>query len=148
MAFLPRLALALKALSMSGGAGWPRKWASISRWSDAGLRAAYVPPHNLDVPADPFPGRKRPGLTLLDWDRTLPEFAALFGVDAVVEQRARGGAGLSGTLQDMVGNAVDAHLGAYEELLAHHACFRVPAGQLLPAARDDPYRGGELGVRT
>lgn len=111
--FAQQLTLALKALSMSRGRLASEMGVDkslVGRWASGSVRPSA---YNLER-LTRFLAEKRPGLTLLDWDRTLPEFASLFGVAEVVEARARIGAGLSGTLQDMVRNAVDSHLGAYE----------------------------------
>lgn len=112
--FAQRLTLALKALSMSRG-----RLASelgvdkslIGRWASGSVRPSA---HNLER-LTRFLAEKRPeGLTLLDWERDLPGFGALFGVDVTVEAHKAGGLGLSGALQDMVRNAVDSQLTAYE----------------------------------
>lgn len=77
--FGDRLTLALKALSMSRG-----RLASelgvdkslVGRWASGSVRPSS---HNLER-LTLFLARKRPGLTLLDWERDLAEFAFLFGV--------------------------------------------------------------------
>jgi transcriptional regulator with XRE-family HTH domain len=112
--FAGRLTLALKALSMSRGRLASEMGVDkslVGRWASGSVRPSA---YNLER-LTRFLAEKRPGLTLLDWDRGLPEFAELFGVDTIVEPQARSGAGgLPGALQDMVRNAVDSHLGAYE----------------------------------
>ncbi|MET4682620.1 helix-turn-helix domain-containing protein [Brevundimonas faecalis] len=111
--FAKRFTLALKALSMSRGRlalemGVDKSL--VGRWASGSVRPSA---YNLER-LTRFLAEKRPGLTLLDWDRSLPEFATLFGVDAAVAARTKSGSGLSGALQDMVRNAVDSHLTAYE----------------------------------
>lgn len=107
------LTLALKALSMSRGRLASEMGVDkslVGRWASGSVRPSA---YNLER-LTRFLAEKRPGLTLLDWDRSLPEFASLFGVAAAIEARPGNGAGLSGTLQDMVRNAVDSDLSAYE----------------------------------
>ncbi|WP_423605336.1 helix-turn-helix domain-containing protein [Sphingomonas sp. MS122] len=111
--FAQRLTLALKALSMSRGRLASEMGVDkslVGRWASGSVRPSA---HNLERLTH-FLAKKQPGLTLLDWDRSLPEFATLFGVAAAVEAKARHGAGLSGALRDMVRNAVDSDLTAYE----------------------------------
>jgi len=111
--FAPRLTLALKALSMSRGRLASEMGVDkslVGRWASGSVRPSA---HNLER-LTRFLAGKKPGLTLLDWDRSLPEFATLFGVVGVVDPGAKSGTGLSGALQDMVRNAVDSHLSAYE----------------------------------
>lgn len=107
------LTLALKALSMSRGRLASEMGVDkslVGRWASGSVRPSA---YNLER-LTRFLAEKRPGLTLLDWDRSLPEFASLFGVAAAIEARPGNGAGLSGALQDMVRNAVDSDLSAYE----------------------------------
>jgi hypothetical protein len=111
--FARRLTLALKALSMSRGRLASEMGVDkslVGRWASGSVRPSA---HNLER-LTRFLAGKKPGLTLLDWDLSLPEFAALFGITAAVEVNGRSSPGLSGALQEMVGNAVDAHLEAYE----------------------------------
>jgi transcriptional regulator with XRE-family HTH domain len=111
--FARRLTLALKALSMSRGRLASEMGVDkslVGRWASGSVRPSA---HNLER-LTRFLASKKPGLTLLDWDLSLPDFAALFGITSAVEVNGRSGAGLSGALQEMVGNAVDADLGAYE----------------------------------
>lgn len=111
--FAQRLTLALKALSMSRGRLASEMGVDkslVGRWASGSVRPSA---YNLER-LTRFLAEKRPGLTLLDWDRALPEFASLFGVDAAVDASARSGGGLSGALRDMVRNAVDSHLASYE----------------------------------
>lgn len=112
--FAQRFTLVLKALSMSRG-----RLASelgvdkslVGRWASGGVRPSA---YNLER-LTRFLAEKRPeGLTLLDWERDLPEFAALFGVEMTAAGGEAGGLGLSGALRDMVRNAVDSQLTAYE----------------------------------
>lgn len=111
--FAQRLSLALKALSMSRG-----RLASelgvdkslVGRWASGSTRPSA---YNLERLTH-FLAGKRPGLTLLDWDRNLPEFAALFGVDAFPEPAETATGGLAGALVDVVRHSVDSQLEAYE----------------------------------
>lgn len=112
--FAQRFSLALKALSMSRG-----RLASelgvdkslVGRWASGSVRPSA---HNLERLTH-FLAERRTGLTLLDWERTLPEFAALFGVEAVPEAgRTSTHVDLSRALGDMVRNSVDSQLAAYE----------------------------------
>lgn len=112
--FGQRLTLALKALSMSRG-----RLASelgidksvIGRWASG---AVHPSAHNLERLTH-FLAVRRPGLTLLDWDRDIPDFAALFGVDVTGLNDARpSGLDLSAQLLDSVRNSVDAQVEAYE----------------------------------
>ena len=111
--FSQRFSLALKALSMSRG-----RLASelgvdkslVGRWASGSVRPSA---YNLER-LTRFLAGKQPGLTLLDWERSLSEFAALFGVDVVAEDGETSDSSLSGTLLDMVRNAVDSQLTAYE----------------------------------
>lgn len=111
--FAQRFTLALKALSMSRG-----RLASelgvdkslVGRWASGSVRPSA---YNLER-LTRFLAEKRPGLTLLDWDRSLPEFATLFGVETTTGDGEASGLGLSGALRDMVRNAVDSQLAAYE----------------------------------
>jgi hypothetical protein len=111
--FAQRFTLALKALSMSRGRLASEMGVDkslVGRWASGSVRPSA---YNLERLTH-FLAEKRPGLTLLDWDRTLSEFAMLFGVDAAVDAGARSGAGLSGALRDVVRNAVDSNLASYE----------------------------------
>ena len=111
--FGQRLTLALKALSMSRG-----RLASelgvdkslVGRWASGSVRPSA---YNLERLTH-FLAERRPGLTLLDWEKGLPEFAALFGLDLAAGAGEASGLGLSGALMDMVRNAVDSQLTAYE----------------------------------
>jgi hypothetical protein len=82
----------------------------VGRWAAGSVKPSA---YNLER-LTRFLAGKRPGLTLLDWERSLSEFAVLFGVDAVTDDSREGGPGLSGALLDMVRNAVDSQLKAYE----------------------------------
>ena len=111
--FAQRLTLALKALSMSRGRLASEMGVDkslVGRWASGSVRPSA---HNLERLTH-FLAKKQPGLTLLDWDRSLPEFAALFGVDRAVDARAPNGAGLSGELRSMARDAVDSHPTSYE----------------------------------
>jgi len=111
--FSQRFTLALKALSMSRG-----RLASelgvdkslVGRWASGSVRPSA---YNLER-LTRFLAGKQPGLTLLDWERNLSDFAALFGVDIVADDGVTSDPGLSGALLDVVRNAVDSQLNAYE----------------------------------
>lgn len=110
--FAQRFTLALKALSMSRA-----RLASelgvdksvVGRWASGSVRPSTYNLERLTL----YLAEKRPGVTLLDWERGLPEFAALFGVDMTTDGEASR-QGPSGALLDMVRNSVDAQLTAYE----------------------------------
>lgn len=82
----------------------------VGRWASGGTRPSA---HNLERLTHHLAGR-RPGLTLLDWERTLPEFAALFGVEVGPHGMDRANGGLSGALADVVRNSVESQISAYE----------------------------------
>ncbi|AQR72314.1 helix-turn-helix transcriptional regulator [Sphingomonas sp. LM7] len=80
--FGDRLTLALKALSMSRGrlaAELEVDKSLVGRWASGTVRPSS---HNLER-LTRLLAEKHPGLTLLDWDRELADFAALFGIDLV-----------------------------------------------------------------
>lgn len=111
--FGPRLSLALKALSMSRGRlamelGVDKSL--VGRWASGGTRPSA---HNLERLTHHLAGR-RPGLTLLDWERPLPEFAALFGVEMARQGTDTAHGGLYGALADVVRNSVESQVSAYE----------------------------------
>jgi len=111
--FARRLSLALKALSMSRG-----RLASelgvdkslVGRWASGSTRPSA---YNLERLTHHLAGR-RPGLTLLDWERDLPDFAALFGVELAPEGVEVANGGLSGALRDVVRHSVESQVAAYE----------------------------------
>lgn len=111
--FAKRFTLALKALSLSRG-----RLASelgvdkslVGRWASGAVQPAA---YNLERLTH-FLAERRPGLTLLDWERGLPEFAALFGVEALPEPAETATGGLSGALADVVRHSVDSQVEAYE----------------------------------
>ena len=80
--FPQKLELVLKALSLSRGrlaADLAVSKSLVSRWVSGGNAPAA---HNLEALTSLI-ARRREGFTLLDWDRDLPDLAALFGVSAV-----------------------------------------------------------------
>ncbi len=85
--FSDKLALVLKALLLSRGrlaAELGVDKSLVGRW----VSGTYVPSaHNLSS-LTLLIAQKRPGFTLLDWDRDLDSLAALFGVDPTIMQRA------------------------------------------------------------
>ncbi|MEH6663670.1 MAG: helix-turn-helix transcriptional regulator [Brevundimonas sp.] len=108
-----KLTLVLKALSMSRGRlalemGVDKSL--VGRWASGGTSPS---PHNMER-LTRFLAGKHPGLTLLDWDREMAEFGALFGVEVSVGGAEAASGGLSGALQDLVRNAVDSRVDAYE----------------------------------
>jgi transcriptional regulator with XRE-family HTH domain len=111
--FAQRLTLALKALSMSRA-----RLASelgvdksvVGRWASGSVRPSTYNLERLTL----YLAEKRPGLTLLDWERGLPEFAALFGVEVTAEGGEASRHDPSGALLDIVRNSVDSQLTAYE----------------------------------
>lgn len=112
-AFAKRFTLALKALSLSRGRLASEMGVDkslVGRWASGGTRPSA---YNLERVTH-FLAEKRPGLTLLDWDRNLPEFAALFGVEAPSEPAEMATGGLSGALFDVVRNSVESQVAAYE----------------------------------
>lgn len=123
--FAQRFTLALKALSMSRG-----RLASelgvdkslVGRWASGAVQPSA---YNLERLTH-YLALKRPGLTLLDWDRDLPAFAELFGV-TLAESALGTSPGLAGTVQEMVRNAVEGRLEAYEGFWrSTHASFFEP----------------------
>jgi transcriptional regulator with XRE-family HTH domain len=110
--FAQRLSLALKALSMSRGrmaAELGVDKSLVGRWASGGTRPSAYNMERLTH----FLAAKRPGLTLLDWDRSLPDFAALFGVEIAPEAADTAIGGLSGALVDVVRNSVDSQVAAW-----------------------------------
>lgn len=111
--FAQRLNLALKALSMSRG-----RLASelgvdksvVGRWASGAVRPSAYNLERLTL----YLAEKRPGLTLLDWERSLPEFAAVLGVDLRTDGGEAMRPGPAGALLDIVRNSVDSQLTAYE----------------------------------
>lgn len=111
--FAQRLSLALKALSMSRG-----RLASelgvdkslVGRWASGGTRPSA---YNLERLTHHLAVR-RPGLTLLDWERDLPDFAALFGVELAPVGAETASGGLAGALLDVVRHSVESQVEAYE----------------------------------
>jgi len=111
--FSRRLTLALKALSMSRGRLASEMGVDkslVGRWASGTTTPSA---HNLERLTH-FLAGKCPGLTLLDWERELPEFAALFGVEVEAESTEVANGGLSGALREVVRNAVDSQVAAYE----------------------------------
>lgn len=79
-AFARKLELVLKALSMSRGrlaADLGVDKSLVGRWASGAVAPSA---HNLANLTRLIAGR-RPGFTMLDWDRSLPGLAALFGVE-------------------------------------------------------------------
>jgi transcriptional regulator with XRE-family HTH domain len=111
--FAERLNLGLKALSMSRG-----RLASelgvdkslVGRWASGSVRPSS---HNLER-LTRFLANKRPGLTLLDWERDMPDFASLFGVEIAPSPAESTSLNLSNQLLDVVRNSVDSQIEAYE----------------------------------
>jgi len=111
--FAERLNLGLKALSMSRG-----RLASelgvdkslVGRWASGSVRPSA---YNLERLTH-FLAEKRPGLTLLDWDRDMPDFASLFGVEIADPGVEATSSTLSGQLLDLVRNSIDSRVEAYE----------------------------------
>jgi hypothetical protein len=108
-----RLSFALKAFSMSRGRlamelGVDKSL--VGRWASGGTRPSA---HNLERLTHHLAGR-RPGLTLLDWERPLPEFAALLGVEMGSQGTDQADGGLSGALADVVRHSVESQVSAYE----------------------------------
>lgn len=111
--FAQRLSLALKALSMSRGrlaAELGVDKSLVGRWASGRTTPSA---HNLERLTRHL-AEKRPGLTLLDWERDLADFAALFGVEAAPPGVEAANGGLFGALVDVVRNAVDSQVAAYE----------------------------------
>lgn len=112
--FGQRLTLALKALSMSRGrlaAELEIDKSVVGRWAAGAVRPSA---HNLERLTH-FLAVQRPGLTLLDWDRDIPDFARLFGVDMTgLGATGPSVVNLSAQLLDSVRNSVDARVEAYE----------------------------------
>jgi transcriptional regulator with XRE-family HTH domain len=111
--FGDRLSLALKALSMTRGqlaskVGVDKSLAG--RWASGAVRPSA---HNL-ARITRLLAEERPGLTLLDWDRSLPDFAALFGVEPVLDTQDSANGGLSSAMLDLVADSVDSQVAAYE----------------------------------
>jgi|SRR5215217_160745 len=78
--FGDRLTVALKALSMSRGrlaAELGVDKSLVGRWASGAVTPSA---HNLEKLTH-FLAHRRPGLTLLDWERDPAEFAGLFGVE-------------------------------------------------------------------
>lgn len=110
-----RFSLALKALSMSRGrlaAELGVDKSLVGRWASGSTRPSA---NNLERLTRHLAG-KRPGLTLLDWERALPEFADLFGVEWAPQGMDAANGGLSGALADVVRNSVESQISAYEGL--------------------------------
>jgi transcriptional regulator with XRE-family HTH domain len=111
--FADRLNLGLKALSMSRG-----RLASelgvdkslVGRWASGSVRPSA---HNLERLTH-FLAEKRPGMTLLDWERGMGDFATLFGVEIAEPCVEATNSTLSGQLTDLVRNAIDSRVEAYE----------------------------------
>lgn len=79
--FGAKLGLALKALSMSRGrlaADLGVDKSLVGRWASGAVTPSE---HNLSN-LTKLIAQKRPGFTMLDWDRDLSGFARVFGVDA------------------------------------------------------------------
>lgn len=111
--FAERLDLGLKALSMSRGrlaAELGVDKSLVGRWASGSVRPSS---HNLERLTH-FLANKRPGLTLLDWERDLPDFASLFGVEITSSPAETTSSSLAGHLLDVVRNAVDSQIEAYE----------------------------------
>ncbi len=111
--FAELLNFGLKALSMSRGRlahelGVDKSL--VGRWASG----AVVPSaHNLERLTHLL-AEKQPGLTLLDWDRDLPDFASQFGVEIARSPAESSSPTLSSQLLDVVRSAVDSQLDAYE----------------------------------
>ena len=111
--FADRLNLGLKALSMSRG-----RLASelgvdkslVGRWASGSVRPSA---YNLERLTH-FLAEKRPGLTLLDWEREMADFATLFGVEIAEPGVEATSSTLSGQLLDLVRNSTDSRVEAYE----------------------------------
>lgn len=162
-AFGQRLTFALKALSMSRGrlaAELGMDKSVVGRWA-AG--AVHPSAHNLERLTH-FLAVRRPGLTLLDWDRDMPDFATLFGVDMTgLGDASPSVVNLSALLLDSVRNSVDAQVEAYEgfwrathpavfepgRFCRQHGIIRREAGDVLRfelGARDVRYAGSMFPV--
>ncbi|QNA84963.1 helix-turn-helix transcriptional regulator [Sphingomonas sp. So64.6b] len=111
--FADRLNFGLKALSMSRG-----RLASelgvdkslVGRWASGSVRPSA---YNLERLTH-FLAKKRPGLTLLDWERDMVDFAALFGEEITEPGAEVPSTTLSGQLLDLVRNSIDSRAEAYE----------------------------------
>ena len=111
--FAERLNLGLKALSMSRG-----RLASelgvdkslVGRWASGSVRPSA---YNLERLTH-FLAAKRPGLTLLDWERDMGGFASLFGVEIAEAGVEATSSTISGQLLDLVRNSIDSRVEAYE----------------------------------
>jgi transcriptional regulator with XRE-family HTH domain len=111
--FAQRFNLILKALSMTRGRLASEMGVDkslVGRWASGSVQPAA---YNLER-LTRFLAEKRPGFTLLDWERSLPEFAALLGVAVTTDARDVSTLRLSGELVDIVRSAVDSQLTAYE----------------------------------
>ncbi len=89
--FSTKLELALKALSMSRGrlaADLGVDKSLVGRWASGAVNPSD---HNLSNLTRLIAGKK-PGFTMLDWDRDVSGLAAVFGVDAAVARSGTNGA--------------------------------------------------------
>ncbi|RZI98481.1 MAG: XRE family transcriptional regulator [Brevundimonas sp.] len=121
--FAARFTLALKALSMSRGrlaAELGVDKSLVGRWASGAVTPSA---YNLERLTHLLAG-KRPGLTLLDWDRDMPAFAELFGVTLAKSETEARPPGLAGVVQDLVRSSVESRLDAYEGFWrSTHASF-------------------------
>lgn len=111
--FAELLNFGLKALSMSRGRlahelGVDKSL--VGRWASGAVMPSA---HNLERLTHLL-AEKQPGLTLLDWDRDLPDFASQFGVEIARSPAESSSRSLSSQLLDVVRSAVDSQLDAYE----------------------------------
>ena len=88
--FSTKLELALKALSLSRGrlaADLGVDKSLVGRWASGAVSPSD---HNLSNLTRLIAGKK-PGFTMLDWDRDVSGLASVFGVDASVARNGHGG---------------------------------------------------------
>jgi transcriptional regulator with XRE-family HTH domain len=151
--FAARFTLALKALSMSRGrlaAELGVDKSLVGRWASGAVTPSA---YNLERLTHLL-ATKRPGLTLLDWDRDMPDFAELFGVTLARSDTEARPSGLPGVVQDLVRDSVESRLDAYEGFWrSTHASFFEPGrfchqyGIIRRAAGGLMFELGAIGVR-
>jgi transcriptional regulator with XRE-family HTH domain len=89
--FAAKVALALKAMSLSRGrlaADLGVDKSLVGRWVSGAVSPSE---HNLSN-LTRLIGQRRPGFTMVDWDRDLPAFAAVLGVELSLSDDDAGGA--------------------------------------------------------
>lgn len=93
IAFAQKLDLALKSLSLSRGrlaAALGVNKSVVSRWGSGAASPSALNLESLTV----FLASRKPGFSLLDWDRELPAFAQVLGVGAALAPAAAANAGV------------------------------------------------------